>query len=321
MVKKVRKALEELSMQDVFASKTISAATFSPDSRFLAVCANNIHIFDVGTGEPVAMCRPLPYASSLAFSPDGTMLAVKNTAGKIAIVNPADGSLVKALPKRASEGPQIEWSPCGKYLVQCDWEGRLLVWDISAAKVTHEESHPGEMIAAVSRTLDGSKWAFLHDYPGMTERHDVSAIVRPWPFESGGMSLIPLPPRMDQIALSSDGRMLAKGGTRFIWVLGLADGIRIHRQPWELPEGACTADLAFSMDGSLLASVQKYCPNGDRVRFYRMSDASVAADIPISSPFHVVFSPDGKWVLCCGHKSTVLVPVAELESRYLPQAE
>ncbi|MBZ0314815.1 MAG: WD40 repeat domain-containing protein [Anaerolineae bacterium] len=65
------------TLEDVLTSEWHASLNYSPDSRYLAVSSNQspVRLLDTTTGEVVAEL-PMLYSGAVAFSPDGTFLAV-----------------------------------------------------------------------------------------------------------------------------------------------------------------------------------------------------------------------------------------------------
>ena len=86
---------------------------FSPDGQLLAVIGRDVVLWDFPRGEKRFRVHPLSHPSHVAFSRSGDRLAVKNTAGRIVILDPATGQVaVDFGNKRDGEGCGPVFSPC-----------------------------------------------------------------------------------------------------------------------------------------------------------------------------------------------------------------
>ncbi len=103
---------------------------FSPAGDFMAVMDDRqeptvVQLYGPDGGAPL---QTLPvYGSSLAFSPDGSLLAVSG--GRISLWSTAGGRPVAEVPLPVSHG-QVAFSPDGKLLLLSTWDGVVYVWAV-----------------------------------------------------------------------------------------------------------------------------------------------------------------------------------------------
>ena len=148
------------------------ALTFSRDGKLLATGDKVAHVvvWDTATGKQLGACEaPIMYTwdkvqrlhsiggvRALAFSPDGTQLAVGGT-GKIGNIDHLEaksrGEVVdwkagKQIAEFVSDKQgivnRLEWSPCGSWLAAAGGagEGFLLFYDVAAKKTLRQEKLP-----------------------------------------------------------------------------------------------------------------------------------------------------------------------------------
>jgi WD40 repeat protein len=96
--------------------------------------------------------------TSVAFSPDGRLLAAGNLNGVGFLWEAASGKLQRRLP--AGEGLWcLSFHPGGHYLALGGWNGLLQVWDLARGQVVWQERLPGVTLTAVAFSPDGRQIA------------------------------------------------------------------------------------------------------------------------------------------------------------------
>jgi WD40 repeat protein len=305
----------------VSSNRRIVAIAFQPGSKLLAAASDGgiVQFWDTSTRHTAGKsltAGPAPTAGApgfgletLAFSPNGKILATADADGKVqfwnathrALVGGIDGILING---ETGFGIAIAFSPDGKFLATVGEDGTARLWTTASG-------------AAVGAPLDGGPGsgtavAFSADGKSLvTTGGDGSA--RLWNLDT--RSRIHLPLAIDggslPIAFSPDRRTFATtggGGTAELWNLTTNQLIA------ELPAGAHdigggAASLAFSPDGKILATFSAQgapvagqpgieTSTGTIVRFWNVATQSQAS-APITTttvdpPTDVVFSPDGK---------------------------
>jgi len=144
---------------------TLRSLAFSPDGSLLAagVCAerdqtlnlcphNEIHLWRVASGDPVAQF-PVEHSSailSLAFSPDGKILASGGGDSAIYLRNVQDGRLL-GLPLIGQGAPvtALAFSPVGSRLASGSSNSLLALWNVDSAQLI------GDPISGMSGTITG----------------------------------------------------------------------------------------------------------------------------------------------------------------------
>jgi RNA polymerase sigma factor (sigma-70 family) len=253
----------------------VDAITFTPDGKRAASAGcwqPGVYLWDVATGEEVS---PFPRhhcaVMSVAFSPDGKLLATGSQDHTVGLWEPATGRILGRF--RGHTGPVrgVAFSPDGQLAASAaDGEKLVRLW------------HPGKRIE--TGTLAGGQWdfaclAFSPDGktlaageadasipPGGARRPD--GAVRLWRLATGkevrrfqaGAG------RVSAVAFAPDARLLASAGaddgTVHLWDADTgAERARYERQtdpaaPPAMFEG--TVALAFSPDGRTLAAVSYY---------------------------------------------------------------
>jgi WD40 repeat protein len=256
-------------------------------------------------------------ATSVAFSPDGKLIAAGGADNRIRLLDAETGREVRRLaghqprtyqPARDPKSPvdllvgsvgqgdvtAVAFSPDGKTLASGGWDQTVRLWDVATGKETARlEGHDNGMIAAVAFAPDGKHLASRGGLDGAVvlwdvttgkpvRRHEKLSKVNPWRLN-----------RSAPLAFSPDAKVLAVGDAKVVRFFDVAGGQ--EKATWEA-HLACVS-LAWSADGKLLASggidgKDKHsiriwdAPNGKELR-----RCALPKDEP---PISLAFSPDGK---------------------------
>ncbi len=161
------KRLHSASLNAVGDSRSV---LFSPDGEWLlsfgsesGLRVQQLAADKLFLGEPPQQKRLL---KRIAWSPDGNVLAIGLTSGKVMLCNPSDRAPLRQLGRASSRVDALAWHPAGKILASGQGEGgRLCLWNIhdSTMRVVNEV---GSTVAAVAWSEDGSSLAvFTHSPP------------------------------------------------------------------------------------------------------------------------------------------------------------
>jgi WD40 repeat protein len=158
----------------------ISTVAFAPDGASLASSAADgiVRMWDVETGEPragfsyelspdLASGRRL-WATGLAFTPDGKLLAVGSEDGSTALVEAATGKLIRTLAGHTdivvSRG--VAFAPDGKTLATASFDGDIRLWDVASGTQTAEFTRHGLRVLSIAFSPDGAYLASTSDQGG-----------------------------------------------------------------------------------------------------------------------------------------------------------
>ena len=238
---------------------------------------------------------------SVAFSPDGKLLATGYGDGYVRLWDPVTGQaigaplLADASPLGAGGVGAVAFSPDGKLLATAGGDGYVRLWNPAtrqAAGAPLRAVTGGGAVSAVAFSPDGKLLATATGGGDGTVRLWNPATRQPVgaPLEAYSLDSV------SAVAFSPDGKLLATGhdnGTVRLWNPAT-------RQPVGAPLQADPQDgvnaVAFSPDGKLLATAD----NDGTVRLWNPATRQpVGAPLPaVTSPGHgvgsVAFSPDGK---------------------------
>jgi WD40 repeat protein len=248
--------------------KGVGAVAISPDGRVIVAGTifSGMHAWDASTKQPqpslTQSSRSLIY--SLAFSPDGHLLASSTPCGSLGCVQLWDvttGELVRTIEGHARgvqvinrEGQVESWdlpgdacavsfSPDGRTLASAGTDGVIELRDVST-------SHLAQVIYGRSRA-SVCHTAFSPDGRALAASQE--DVVLLWDVKSGKLvrSLEGHTGRVSGVAFSPDGRTLASAGSdRTLRLWDAHTGQLLHR----LEQDSRISSLAFSPDGQVLAS-------------------------------------------------------------------
>ena len=246
-------------------------------------------------------------ATSVAFSPDGKLLAAADGYGAVRLWNPVTGQPVgAALHASAKRGVnEVAFSPDGKLLASADGDGTVRLWN----PVTGQPV--GAPLHATSAQSGVSGVAFSPDGKLLASA-DGDGTVRLWNPVTGQPVGAPLHATSAQsgvsgVAFSPDGKLLASAsgdGTVRLWN-------PVTGQPVGAPLDTATSaqggvsGVAFSPDGKLLASADA---NGTVRLWNPVTGQPVGAPLQVSAQGGVdgvAFSPDGKLLASADADDTV----------------
>jgi WD40 repeat protein/tetratricopeptide (TPR) repeat protein len=304
---------------------------FGPDGSQIAVVDNEsdppaCRVLEVATARHVRTIS-LPTACGwVAWSPDGTTLAIAAADRKIYLWDAATGTRKATLVGHTNGGLRAAFHPAGTLLASNGWEGQLRLWDpvlgrpvLSLASAFWPEfSRDGRIVVAVEDQLT----EYQAD-PALEYRTLAHAFREPIDYA--------------RASIRRDGRVLAVGTSRGVVLWDLARGTELAY----LPIGSA-AHVLFEESGDLLTSgsigmwrwPSRLDPDRrefrigppSRLRFFPRGDSGIAEDRsgrilalanhgvahvltperafdigPLDDCRSVVVSPDGEWLATGSH--------------------
>ena len=138
--------------------KMVTGVAFHPDGKLLASTSidKTIRLWDVSTGAQQGVLHSSPFDENytLAFSPDGTLLAVAGIDG-VAIWHVASQTLQRTLKGQGLPRFGLSFSPDGRLLASGGWGKTVRIWDLATPATTRQVSGHSGYTMDVSFSLDG----------------------------------------------------------------------------------------------------------------------------------------------------------------------
>ncbi len=252
--------------------------TFSPDGKLLAASdsLSTTHVWSMetlhaGMAEEATLIAPNSWSfGSVAFSPDGTLLAHDNQHGQGSRIYFWNTKTRQELPYfQGTDARDITFSPDGKLLAEADFGGYAQIWDVQSGKRIAQMGVTGIVVLRVAFNPDGKLLATADD--STVKLWDVAEIIRRGDVESAftqadGTVDRAILPGSPALAFSPNGKLLATtgedGGIR-VWTV--ADALKhkdlerdANAPPYPRRIGSTTIyikGVAFSPDGTRLVTI------------------------------------------------------------------
>ncbi len=276
--------------------KGTRAIGFSKDSKYMVLAGEKtLHLWDCVIGKEIWKLVTETFLR-LEFSPDGKTLAggvVGYMSSPIRMWDVATGRQICIFPEHQYPSRLIALSPDGRTVTT--WEYR----DEGSCPLRYWEAATGkELLPIPERLHKFQSLAALSGNDNTLASHGDSGELRLWDVPSGKhLRDLPLKDKDTSCAFSPDGKLLV---SRF---LEAGTGARINQKMefWEVATGKRLATfdekdslcwtLAFSADGKMLAAGG----SDDTICIWDVPDRKKLMTLKAQgTPFHFVFSPDGK---------------------------
>ena len=299
--------------------KPVKILVFSPDGNALASAGmgGTVRLWDPGTGKQVralvqfgltetnqefpAATRQTAWIDTLAFSPDGSMLASGDHQGTVRLWRLSDGSLLSTTKARMMSINALAFSMNKPIFMTADWKGTIHSWNASTGTQLATLTLKGhaDWGRALGFAADGTTLMSI----GSLTRNNT---IRSWDINGDrefALIMVPQPNLANAYAFSPNGKILA-GATDDMNTIKLWNLQTNNQQATLVGHTWFIETLVFSADSTLLASGGRDgamyvwdVETGHRKKTFKGHQISVKA---------LAFSPDGSTLASTNHRGVRL---------------
>lgn len=235
---------------------------------------------------------------SVAFSPDGTVLASTGSDGSVKLWDVARRALLRTLTGHTDRVDAVCFSADGRTLASASTDRTVRLWDVNSGAPLRVISERGRAkFFFVTFSPDGRTLAAAAEDTIRLFDAATAALVRTFAPGSGTVA---------SLAFSADGRMLAAGSDGVtLWDVASARQVRTLAG-----EGGRYRRLVFSPDGRWLVAAFATSPaepSAGNIKLWEVASGRLARTLEGHSKgvLSVAFSPDGRTVASAAEDKTV----------------
>jgi WD40 repeat protein len=178
-----------------------SGKTFSDGSE------DTVRVWDASGKERFAVRNGIGGTATMAFSPDGSLLAASSYDADVRAWRTKDGELVRLIDELPVSMFAMQFSPDGKYLATAGVDRVVYLWETTNWKLTRKLSGHEDMISSLDFSNDGRMLA-TGGFSEVSNRSPVKVIL--WDLGSGkSIRTVTAPMRVGSVAFAPDGKLLA----------------------------------------------------------------------------------------------------------------
>lgn len=313
-----------------FGSGSVQDMAFSPDSKLLAVATSlGAYVYDAETlSEPLWSVETEAWVSSVAFSPDGSTLALGMWDNTVSLLQVSSGALLRTLEGGHTEKvTTVCFSPDGLQLASGSYDKTIILWQVEDGKKLHilpghrdwitdvAFSPSGNLLASAAgpsdpkirlwRVRDGEPYRTLSGHSdaisGLAFSPDGTFLasaswdmtIRLWSIEDGKEKQTlrgNSTPALDVVFSGDETALISVSQNYAVLEWPIDKRKQASLQPKLLLKEGVADVAAFSSDGTALAVF-----SGGAVRTRQLSDAKSSASITgySSGVKSIDISPDG----------------------------
>ena len=285
---------------EVAVASPVSSLKFSPQGSLLAVGGyQEVRLIDPRSGAMLAsLSGHADYVRSIAFSPDGKMLAAAGGGpqrdGEIKIWDAQSHQLLKTMRGHKDCIYSVAWSPDGKLLASGSYDRAVKLWDANTGKEVRNLQDHIDAVFAVAFSPDGKHLASASQ-DRTVKIWDVATGKRLYTLSdaSDGLTSVAYSPSGDQIAAVGYDK------TIYVWRLTADDG---HLSQSLIADEDSLLALVWSPDGKVI--ITSSSDGSIRFRDTKL-DLMGVIDRQPDWVEAIAISPDGKWLAAGRYNGTL----------------
>ena len=272
--------LAEIAGLDYDPHALVRAVAWSDPGQLLAVASGEqVYVYGYQTGELVQrwVATDSAQPTCLAFSPDGSTLAVGSLDGNLRLRDAGSGELRATLSGHMPGVTRLAFHPSGVLLASSANDGTVRIWDWRAGTQSRQILGSSFGIPAVAYSPDGG----LLTWSGQ-------GTLRLYSSESYRVQLrLPADGTVYGLAFAPDGKSLAGSMDDRIMVWDTASS----EVRYDLQVTGVTWSVAFSPSGDLLAASGEHS-----IKLWNATDGSLLTELGnfLQPIWSLAFSPDGQ---------------------------